>query len=210
MSYCPFCGELNLPIHRPWCSLYESDNMSYVQKKAYVMIGPSGSGKSTVRTALVAKHAEAEVRTFSLDDCRIKFYLDNAPGYAESGEGLTQGNLYGKAFDFANESGKEFNAFVEREWKESRAAQVVIVDNVHGTRKSRKPWVDALKKDNFHITMVQIQTPLEVILERQNTRGDKKVPANIVRQMYMRQEEAMVGSECDALLVIDGTKPIHV
>lgn len=178
------------------------------KKKAYIMIGPSGSGKSTVRKALVAKYEAHDTRTFSLDDCRIKFYLDNAPGYGETGEGLTEGDLYGKAFDFAK--GKEFDAFVQSEWAKAREARVVIVDNVHGTRKSRKPWVDALKKDKFHITMVQIQTPLDVILERQNTRGDKKVPEFVVKQMYMRQEEAMVGSECDSLLVIDGTKPIHV
>lgn len=208
MGYCLYCGELDLPVHKPHCIYRKGEDMSYVQKKAYIMIGPSGSGKSTVRAALTAKHAEQEVRAFSLDDCRIKFYLDNGPGYAETGEGLTQGDLYGKAFDFAK--GKEFDTFVEQEWLEARKGQVVIVDNVHGTRKSRKPWVDALKRDKFHITMVQIQTPLEVILERQNTRGDKKVPEYVVRQMYMRQEEAMVGSECDSLLVIDGTKPIHV
>lgn len=185
--------------------------MSYQQKKAFVMIGPSGSGKSTARQALYAKYAEAGamVRVFSLDDCRIKFFLEKKEREAGE-EGLTQGELYSKAFAHANKRGKEFDKYVEDEWKAARNAQVVFVDNVNGTRKSRKPWVDALKRDNFHITMVQVQTPLEVILERQNTRGDKKVPEDIVRQMYMRQEEAMVGSECDALMVIDGTKPVNV
>lgn len=170
-------------------------------KRAFILIGASGSGKSTVRNKLKEVYGES-MRTFSLDDCRINFYLDRAP----VGEGLTRGDMYGKAFDFANANSKEFNDYVQEIWTATRTAQTVVVDNVNGTRKSRAPWVQALQKDKFHITMIQVQTPLKVILERQHTRGDKSVPENIVRQMYMRQEEAMVGSECDSVLVIDGTK----
>ena len=171
-------------------------------KRAFILIGPSGSGKSTVRRELERKHEG--VMSFSLDDVRIKFFLENAVAVKE---GLTEGDIYGKAFDYCNDNKAGFDAAVKSAWASARQSQVVIVDNVHGTRKSRAPWVADLRKDKFHITMVQVQTPLSVILERQKTRGDKEVPANIVRSMYMRQEEALVGSECDEVLVIDGTKP---
>lgn len=174
-------------------------------KRAFILIGASGSGKSTVRKKLKETYGES-LKAFSLDDCRINFYLDTHPGYGTTGEGLTEGDMYSKAFAHANKNGKEFDAYVAMAWRAARQATVVVVDNVNGTRKSRAPWVTDLRKDKFHITMVQVQTPLNVILERQLTRKDKSVPADVVRSMYMRQEEAMVGSECDSILVIDGTK----
>ena len=183
--------------------------MSYKQKHAFILIGASGSGKSTVRRALEEKFADTVVRAFSLDDCRLRFYEEKKPKLA-SKEDVSEGTIYSQAFAYANKRGKEFDEYVAQAWKEALNAQVVIVDNVNASRKSRAKWVEGLRKANFKITMVQMQTPLEVILARQDTRGDKKVPANIVREQYMRQEEAMVGSECDELIVVDGTKPWRI
>ena len=84
----------------------------------------------------------------------------------------------------------------------------MIVDNTNSTRKSRASWVRDLRGHDFHITMVVLNTPLQTIIARQKTRGDKEVPAEIVKSQFMRQEEPMVGSECDAIMVIDGTKEV--
>jgi predicted kinase len=180
--------------------------MSYKQKKAFILIGASGSGKSTVRKQLEEK---LSARTFSLDDCRINFYLDNAPGYDGTPDsGLTEGDMYGKAFKFCNERSKEFDEYVDNCWNSLLiTCDMIIVDNVNGTRKSRAKWVDGLRKKKFHIVMLQMQTPLDVIIERQQTRGDKCVPAEVVRSQYMRQEEPMIGSECDEIIVVNGTQP---
>lgn len=169
-------------------------------KKAFILIGASGSGKSTVRKALEEKYAGATA--FSLDDTRIRCFLSES-----SSKGLSQGDVYKKAFDFCNKRVKTFEAQVKTDWQMALASDVVIVDNTNMTRKSRGSWVRDLKARNFEITMVVMQTPLDVIIARQKTRGDKEVPADVVKSQYMRQEEPMVGSECDKLIVVDGTKP---
>lgn len=181
--------------------------MSYKQKQSFILIGASGSGKSTARRQLEEKFSDCVVNTFSLDDCRINFYKEKK---VKSTEVLSEGDLYGKAFAYANKRGKEFDDYVAARWKDALNAQVVIVDNVNGTRKSRWKWIEPLKKANFLVTAIQLQTPLNIIIERQAARGDKSVPENIVRQQYMHQEEAMVGSEFDELIVVDGTKPWRI
>ena len=213
MTKCPCCGiddnEETVPSdHDRSCIWYQSEEtMSYKQKQSFILIGASGSGKSTARRQLEEKFSDCVVNTFSLDDCRINFYKEKKE---KSTEVLSEGELYSKAFAYANKRGKEFDEYVAARWKDALNAQVVIVDNVNGTRKSRSKWIEPLKKANFLVTAVQLQTPLNVIIARQATRGDKSVPENIVRQQYMHQEEAMVGSEFDELIVVDGTKPWRI
>jgi hypothetical protein len=51
-------------------------------------------------------------------------------------------------------------------------------------------------------------TPLDTVLARQTSRADKSVPLETVRDMYLRQQEAQLGTECDVLINVDGTKPV--
>lgn len=50
--------------------------------------------------------------------------------------------------------------------------------------------------------------PLQTIIDRQRTRTDKSVPEETIRDMYMRQQEVLVGSEVDILKVVDGSAPV--
>lgn len=176
--------------------------MTYTSKKAFILIGASGSGKSTVVKELTKKYPTAVV--YSLDNCRHDFFAT----YGGSNHGiLLAEEQYRLAYDFGIDNPDTFTEFTAAKWTESLDADIVIVDNVNGTRKSRARWVDGLRKKKFNITMVEVQTPLDVILARQSTRGDKNVPAEAVKTQFLRQESAMVGSECDNVILVNGTKP---
>jgi predicted kinase len=170
-------------------------------KKAFILIGPSGSGKSTVRRWLENNHP-GKIAPFSLDDLRCKVF-------AESGERIPKGPapLYAAAYDWCIANPKVLDEAVTGYWKEClHNADVIIVDNVNASKKSRAKWSTELKHHGFHVVMIHVLTPLETILERQKTRLDKSVPAAAVIAQYNKIEEPLVGTECDSYIVIDGRK----
>jgi tRNA uridine 5-carbamoylmethylation protein Kti12 len=175
-------------------------------KKAFILVGASGSGKSTVRKC-IEEHLNEGVDTFSLDSCRLFFYFLTMESFpAEVAE-----SLYASAFDFCNANQKEFDEYVTQRWtKILTESQHVIVDNTNLTRKSRARWINDLKQRGFEVTIIQVETPLDVIIARQSTRGDKSVPEDVVRSQYMRLEEALIGSECDKLIILNGTKQVEI
>lgn len=188
--------------------------MTYIAKKAFILIGASGSGKSTV-TRTIQEHfipktpmigTGPTTAVFSLDACRLEYYAHFLAGSGGQ-PSLVPAEVYRAAFDYCNEQAKEFEVFVEEVWKAASKTPVIIIDNVNSTRKSRAKWVQKLRQEKYHITMVEVQTPLDIILARQSTRGDKNVPVEAVKTQFLRQESAMVGSECDNVIIIDGTKP---
>lgn len=165
-------------------------------KKAYILIGPSGAGKSTKVNHIQV--AEPGTEVFSLDLCRLAFFPVEKFDYTKE-ESIA---IYRQAFDHANSNSKEFDAFVDKTWKETLAAESVIVDNTNLTRKSRARWVQDLRKNGFSITMIEFLVPLNTLIERQSTRPDKSIPLDAVRAQYYRQEAALLGSECDEIEVI--------
>ena len=172
--------------------------MSYQQKIAYVLIGPSAAGKSSVSKVIKEKYGDKCI-TFSLDECRLKYFSQNVPKAIGDIKGI-----YHQAHDYCSENNASFKAFAHDEWEACFGHPVIIVDNVNGTRKSRQQWVEKLRKEKYKIVMVEFLTPLQVVIDRQNTRPDKKVPVPIVKQQFFGQESAMVGSECDAVIFHDG------
>ncbi len=167
--------------------------------KAYILIGPSGSGKSTY-TKQFTDDAQIDACVFSLDACRLSFL--GAEKFNLTREESIE--HYKAAFNYANANSKEFDSYVAAQWKKAMEHNVVIVDNTNLSRKSRARWIADLRKKKFTIVCVEFLVSLNTILERQATRQDKSIPVEIVRQMYFRQEAALVGSECDSVVVVYG------
>jgi len=195
-----------------------------MNKVAYLLIGPSGSGKSTYIEQLKKDHAGQDVGVFSLDTCRLAYYALN--GFENSimcgrpqlrfmklnlpTEREEMVKFYSEAFDFCNKAGADFNNFVSEEWIYTRNNNdVVIVDNTNVTRKSRLRWVNDLRNARtagqfgFHIVAVEFQTPLRTIVDRQSTRPDKSIPFTASTTQYFRMESALLGSECDEVVVLN-------
>lgn len=175
------------------------------------MIGVSGSGKSTIQKSMemeIAGMTDAPISKFSLDDCRVEYYKLKHDNLEEQSEA----KVYADAWDYVNDpaNAKDFQMFVDAKWNEALKSTVLFVDNTNLTRKSRAQWVANGKSRGFGIMCVQVMTPLDVILARQKTRGDKCVPESVVRDMYMRQQEAQLGTECDVLVNRRGDSDIPV
>lgn len=179
-----------------------------MHKLAYIMVGVAGSGKSTLVTKLVSDHkahlellgrADEMPYVFSLDDIRLKMLTDHEP------EKMKQSNFYAEAFALCNSKKEEFDSRISAAWKEALTANIVIVDNVNLTRKSRARWVTDLKNKNFRIFAIQVIVPLAVAIQRQSTRNDKAVPAEVVKDMYFRQQEVLPSVEASAVITVDGT-----
>ena len=170
-------------------------------KHAYLMIGVSGSGKSTVVKTLIAKAEEAgqTARVFSLDLLLLPFC--NQRGFFTEGSEKEQ---YRAAHKYCNEESKDYFKFVDEDWKDALTNDIVIVDNMHLTKKSRARWCADLKAKGFQITAVQVMAPLQTIIDRQISRTDKSLPENVVRNFYKQVQEVMVGSEVDFLINING------
>lgn len=175
-------------------------------KICFVMVGVSGCGKSTAVKSLSAITGKSNITTFSLDDCRLRFAANHIAGEEMRRGGMTEAEAYRIAFDMANENKSEFDAYVNSAWQDALKGDAIFVDNTNLTRKSRARWINDARAQKATIIGVEIHAPLDVVLARQALRGDKIVPANIVRDMYMRQQEMLLGSECDFILHIDGTK----
>lgn len=166
-------------------------------KTCFVMVGVSGSGKSTTMRQLMKLSEGKNVQVFSLDDCRLDFYDQITDDPKEA---------YRKAFDYANANQDRFNSFVQGTWDRCLlTADVLFVDNTNLTRKSRARWVNDARARGFTIWAIQVVAPLATVIARQKLRTDKDVPEAIVRDMYMRQQEVLLGDEADFLLNVDGT-----
>lgn len=166
-------------------------------KTCYIMVGVSGSGKSTVVKGLQQQHAGADVQVFSLDTCRLDFY---------DRQTLDPVAEYNAAFKHAMDNQQQFDQYVNGAWDRClKTAAVLIVDNTNLTVKSRARWIQQARAAGFVIVGMQMLVPLHTVLARQATRGDKRIPEQVVRDMYFRQQEILEGSEVSWLVHVDGT-----
>ena len=173
-----------------------------MQKKCYILVGVSGVGKSTWTSQLV-KSAEADgtkCGVFSLDQVRLDCYArSEALLTAHTDESTT----YAKAFEYVNSHKNEFDQAVNAAWYNTlNNCDIVVVDNTNLTRKSRNRWIQDARKKGFQICGVEFFAPLSVLLARQTTRGDKIIPEDVVRTMYMSQQSLLLGSEVDMLELV--------
>lgn len=157
----------------------------------YIMVGISGAGKSTQVQKIVANHPGKSVTVFSLDTIRLALYAARTQIPVDL-------VTYADAFAYCNEKEVDFKSYVNSMWYDALVNyEVIIVDNTNLTRKSRARWCNDLHSAGFTVTGVNVEVPLQVAIDRQKTRGDKSVPEHVVRDMFMRKQELLVGSEVD-------------
>lgn len=166
------------------------------------MVGAPGAGKSTVVKKISELHPE--MRVFSLDDVRISLFKEKMTLFAEELSVFSDDKmLYEHAFMYANANPKEFDARVNNVWVSALKSDVVVVDNTNLTRKARSRWVKDARAKGFEIIAINVVTPLTLILERQVSRADKSVPANVVRRMHFSIQEVQT-DEADEIVTVRG------
>jgi predicted kinase len=159
--------------------------LSAASPRVFILVGPSGSGKST----WVKKHQSLKQSMFPLvispDSMKLKYF--NASGNDQI---LNSHAEYEAALEFCEKTDMEqFNKFFRAEclriFKEAKETGVdVFVDLVNANRKTRVNWVKLGEQFNFRIVAVEFWNRLGTLLDRQNTRPDKKVPDDIVKKQF--------------------------
>lgn len=151
----------------------------------YVPMGPSGIGKSTMLRKLQQKNPDLQV--FSLDVLRHKFY--DPDDYAKAWQMSTEDR------EFKNKANAEFmNALSQ--------GQDLYVDNTNLTPKSRRWYIDQARQRGYKIVGITFpNVDLDTLIARQQTRGDKNVPAAAVRQQFMSLKAPEKGEFDDVIKV---------
>ncbi len=154
------------------------------KKHAFILIGASGSGKSTFKS----KHMKdfPNTKTYSLDDLRHEFY--------------------GKDYDLAFRKSCEDNHFKPKakdrfmDMIRDKDTEMIIIDNVHSTKKTRVMYIDEMQRRGFDVAAVVFVTSRNTVVKRQKTRTDKCVPEEAVLRQYDSVELPSIG-EVDNIFV---------
>jgi predicted kinase len=181
-----------------WISALESIKSSELNtiesdKNAYILVGASGSGKSTISKQI----NNAEI--FSLDSCRIQFFLDR-----NINSSLSEIELYESAWNYCNSVKNEFDSFTNKIFltliKENKN---IIIDNINISPKSRRRWIVLLKQHNYNIVGFEFMNTLDNLKEHSDRRADKKLKFEIVKQHYLATSLLRYGSEVDEIRLIN-------
>lgn len=163
-------------------ALADPSRLSDVDKVLIMPIGASGSGKSTLQLEL----NQDTCAVFSLDALRLKWY--DPINYSVAFQKSTEDNTFERRAD------AEFIATV------SGTATEVYVDNTNtGAKRRRKYLVEATKR-GYMTSAVLMPSPIQLLVDRQKTRGDKSVPREAVVRQYMSTGCPLLG-EFDSIYV---------
>lgn len=174
-----------------------------MQKTILFLVGPSGSGKSTVVKKIqnlfsTLGMAEA-VTSYSWDQIRIDMYA------AHKNIDVSDVN-YSDAFTYSIGDGqKEFDAHQKQIFRSlmNSDKKLIIIDNVNATRKTRNNIISNAGK-NVRFVGIEFLTPLQTLIDRQSTRGDKCIPVDAVERQYNQIQGLMVGTEVEKMIAHDG------
>lgn len=167
---------------------------------AYVLIGPSGSGKST----WMIEGIRSCDKVVSMDRYRLEYLAEVAGGAVKNTP-----EFYAQAWELATSDGRLFEDFMSARIKDAfkTLAQTggdTYIDNTNTSRKSRARWVQEARGAGMRVVGVEFWNPLQVVLDRQNTRADKRVPEQSVKSQHFAQTCAWLGSEVDEVIVVAG------
>jgi predicted kinase len=165
----------------------------------YMLIGPPGSGKSTY----VREHAGPGDQLFSLDECRINFFVKSAVLDCQPKSDKDQ---YRQAWAYAEENSEEFTKYIQSVLKAVFANKQgnIFIDNTNLSKKRRTQYVDLARRNMMAVHGVEFWNPLAVLIARQSTRPDNCVPADAVTTQFYSASSAWVGAEVDTVQIITG------
>ena len=172
-------------------------------KTVYLPIGASGSGKSTFIDGMRDRAAEVDVvvDVFSWDQLRLDWYITAEEKLGVQTPGDAQ-LVYKYAFERQCED-KEFMNKANKHFMEMlKTGNDVVVDNTNLSKKRRRFFVDQARRHNYRVVAILMPVPLQEVLDRQSSRGDKNVPLDAVRQHYMSVQLPEYG-EVDDVWVVD-------
>lgn len=189
--------ERKLANTAAWVEAFEQGEVAPVPavaagREAYLLSGPTGAGKSTFAATL-----KDPVR-FSLDACRLELLGATAAPPKEA---------YAAAFAKATAEPAAFDKLVSASLRAAvataeRENRPLVIDNTNLTRRARARYVELLRSRRFFVHGVSFYARRATLLARQRTRLDKEVPEAVVNRMWATQEELLLGTECDRLLVV--------
>ena len=138
--------------------------MEIPTKNLIVMVGLPASGKSTQAKKILDQHKN--MRSVSFDEYR--FLMLNFPRTGES-------------FDVRFEP--LVKLFVENVIEKYVECGYDILFDATNLTKERRLWITSKVPQSYFISYVYMDVSLEVALER-NQKRERKVPENIIRDMY--------------------------
>lgn len=172
-------------------------NNRYVNPGAPVMYMPiasSGSGKTTLLNSeefeKITK-SDGEILHFSMDVLRQRWYDPDD---------------YANAFKLACED-KQFMNKINAEFvKLLKTGKTIYVDNINISKKRRVQYIQEARKHGYDVTAILFPVDLQTVLDRQESRPDKSVPLNAVKQQYMRLSLPTLG-EVDEIIIYESNLP---
>lgn len=158
-----------------------------ISKVLYLPIGPSGAGKSTYFANTMHAREGKGVEVFSLDRLRHEWYdrVDYSIAYRMSTEDSK----------FSEKANARFMQLVKAETPE------VYVDNTNLSPKRRAFYIAEARRRGYEVEAIVLLSSLISIVARQQTRTDKSVPYEAVKQQYMSMHMPSIG-EVDRIVVV--------
>lgn len=184
-----------------WIEEFDALPVRHVQNKGqehkcmYVLTGAPGSGKSTWTAEMNALRVSAggEAKRFEIvceDTYRLEFAKNHIDFKTEANEAqfmdLNEKDQYAEAWKFCVDNEAQYTKYAAQKLDEAvKSGKDIVLDRTNLSRKGRAKWIQAAKDKGYRIRGVEFYNSEQVLMDRQDTRGDKAVPKGRVHQMYM-------------------------
>lgn len=140
------------------------------------MQGVPGSGKSTI--------ADYISFAFNVEDGRTRAIILSTDDWR-----YTDGK-----YEFDPETNKVFHKNCQKACIEAmqRGQEVIIIDNTNIQEWQVRPYIEVAKIYDYSVTVVSIDCGLKEAIQRQSSRTeDRRVPAEVITEMYTNMERVL-------------------